>query len=325
MKYLKKTFLIILLALTILFAKEKQKIIFDCDLGGDIDDAFAVSLVLASPEFEVLGLVMDHGNTAERAKIASRLLYETGKADIPIIVGEPTPNVVGKDDSIAGYAPQFNWAKNFEKVKTSSQSADDFIINQLNKYPNEVILFTVGPVTNIKHVLEKDPDILQKTQRVVSMFGSFHMGYGGGPIPDPEWNVRADVEAAKMLINSGADLTLAGLDITTNVKLNERRRKRIFMRESPLTDALSGLYTLWRYESYSSPNPTLYDVVAVGMVLWPDLYTTRKAHVDVTSNGFTILDNSKKPNCKIGMKINQEKFLDRIMERYIKQNLYREY
>jgi|GEM_PF-6918438 len=31
-------------------ASGRQKIIFDCDLGGDIDDAFAVALILASPE-----------------------------------------------------------------------------------------------------------------------------------------------------------------------------------------------------------------------------------------------------------------------------------
>ena len=48
-----------LLLVTTLYSAEKQKIIYDCDLGGDIDDAFALALILTSPEFEVLGLVMD--------------------------------------------------------------------------------------------------------------------------------------------------------------------------------------------------------------------------------------------------------------------------
>ena len=51
----------------------RQKIIFDCDLGGDIDDAFALGLALSSPELEVLGVVMDHGDTSGRARVACRL------------------------------------------------------------------------------------------------------------------------------------------------------------------------------------------------------------------------------------------------------------
>ena len=44
----------------------KQKIILDCDLGGDIDDAFALALILSSPELEVMGITLDHGLTEKR-------------------------------------------------------------------------------------------------------------------------------------------------------------------------------------------------------------------------------------------------------------------
>src|SRR4030042_6154663 len=81
---------------------EKQKIIFDCDLGGDIDDAFAMALILASPEFEVIGLVMDHGNTPKRAKVACRLLYECGLENIPVVVGRHTPGIIGEQPEPAG-------------------------------------------------------------------------------------------------------------------------------------------------------------------------------------------------------------------------------
>jgi len=91
-----------------------------------------------------------------------------------------------------------------------------------------------------------------------------------------------------------------------------------------LTNALMGLYTLWRYEEYSRPDPTLFDAVAVGMVLWPDLFTTRKAHVRVTDEGYTVLDESQPLNCEIGMSIQKEKFLERMMERLLKQNLMRD-
>lgn len=296
----------------LLYPAEKQKIIFDCDLGGDIDDAFALALVLLSPEFDVLGIVLDHGNTPKRAELACKMLYEAGIKDIPIIVGRKT-----NDE----YAPQFHWSEGFNKLKPIKESAADFIIENLRNYPNEVILFTVGPVPNMQDILKKDPDALKLSKKVVSMFGSFYMGYDTGPVPSAEWNVKADVEASKIFAGCGADITYAGLDITTFVKLNEEMRQRIFLYDSPVTNALKSLYALWRFQWYSHNDPTLFDVVAVGMVLWPELYTTRKAFVKVIDGGYTVIDESKAPNCEIGMSINKDEFLKRVLERYLKQNL----
>jgi inosine-uridine nucleoside N-ribohydrolase len=313
----------VLLAAGSALGSERQKVIFDCDLAGDIDDAFAVALVLSSPEFEVLGLVMDHGNTPGRARVACRLLYETGCELIPVAVGRHTPSVVGMDKEPAGPSHQFAWADGFGKVKPITENAADFIIRNLQKYPNEVILFTVGPVPNIRDVLDRDPNALKLAKRVVSMFGSFYMGYGSNPVPDAEWNVRADVESAKRFIGSGADLTFAGLDVTTFVRLDEKERMRLLFRRSPLTDALCGLYSLWLFETYSNPDPTLFDVAAVGMVLWPDLFTLRSVHVRVTDGGYTVIDESREPNCRIGMSVNKDELIRRAMDRYLHQNFMR--
>ena len=300
-------------------AAEKQKVILDTDLGGDIDDAFALALVLISPEFEVLGITLDHGLTRKKAQIAARMLYETGREDIPIAVGRQTPNVVGQDTEPGNYESQYRWAEGFEKIRPIEQSAPDFIIDQLKKYPGEVVLFTVGPVPNIGDIVRKDPEALKSAKHIYSMFGSFYMGYGRDPVPDAEWNVRADVESAKLLASAGAPITYAGLDITTFVTLEEENRQKVAMRHSPLTDALTGLYTLWGHQT-----PVLYDVVAVGMALWPELYGTRPAHVEVIDGGYTVIDESETPNAQVGMSINTNEFMRRIMTRYLEQNLSRE-
>lgn len=323
---MKKTILSLISLLILsqfLYSSEKQKIIFDCDLGGDIDDAFAMALILASPEFEVLGFVMDHGNTPKRAKVACRMLYECGLEHIPVVVGRHTPLVVGKESELAGELHQFAWAEGFDKVKPIKQKAADFIIENLKKFPNEIILFTVGPVPNIRDVIEKEPNALKLAKKVVSMFGSFYMGYATGSKPIPEWNVRADIGSAKMFVNSGVNPLFAGLDVTTFVKLNEENRTRLLYRNSPLTDALCGLYTLWRFESYAYPNCTMFDGVAVGMVLWPELFTTKKVHVTVDDHGYTLIDETKEPNCEIGVTIDSEEFINRMMKRLLEQNLMR--
>jgi purine nucleosidase len=295
-----------------LFA-QGQKVIFDSDLGGDIDDAFALALLLASPELDFLGIVMDHGNTPKRAQIACRMLYETGREEIPVVIGRQT------DDS---YAPQYSWAEGFKQVQPVKKAGADFIIEQLRKYPDEVILITVGPVPNMADIIEKDPDALKLAKHVYSMFGSFYLGYGNNPIPSAEWNVRADVTASQKFASSGAKITYAGLDVTTFVKFNEDMIERLSHRKSPLTDALESLYSLWGMKM-AKPIPTLFDPVAVAMVIWPDLVTTRKAYVKVTDEGYTVIDESKEPNCEIGMSIDTEAFLNRLMDRLMEQNLMR--
>ena len=313
-----QSLILLLMALDLSAAPTKQKVILDCDLGGDIDDAFAMALVLTSPEFEVLGITLDHGLTEKRAQIACKLLYQTGMEHVPVAVGRQTPNVVGKDIELGPNSPQFRWADGFSSLRPIKTSARDFIIETLRKYPHEVILFGVAPVPNLADVIEKDPEALKLAKHIYSMFGSFFMGYDRGPVPSAEWNVYADVASAKKFADCGATITYAGLDITTFVTLEEKQRLQLLMRQSPLTNALCGLYALWGGET-----PVLYDAVAVGMALWPDLFASRGAHVRVIDGGFSVVDESKPPNCEVGISVKKEEFLKRLMNRLLEQNLGR--
>jgi len=299
-------------------ARAKQKILFDFDLGSDIDDAYALALVLASPELDLVGLTLDHGMTDKRAQIACKMLYETGNEHIPVAVGRPTPHQVGKDKEIGVYQKQFYWAEGFDRLKPIDTPAIDFIKQMLDRYPGEIVLITTGPVPNMADLVNKYPGVLQKAKAIYSMFGSFYMGYGRDPIPSAEWNVAADVNSAKVFVQAGAEITYAGLDITTFVTLDEKSRHKLLMRQSPLTDALCGLYTLWGLET-----PVLYDAVAVAMLLWPELFTTRPAHVRVLDGGWTVIDEGKPANGRVGLHIDREEFLKRFMERLLQQNLQR--
>jgi len=314
---MKKTFLIpgilfLLFAFLTNVNAQKQKVIFDCDLGDDIDDAYALALLLSSEEFDVLGIVLDYGNTPKRAQIACKMLFQTGLGDIPVVTGRKT-----KDH----YSNQFYWAEGFDKIKSIEQSASDFIIEKLREFPNEIILFTVGPVPNIGDIMDKDPEVLKLTKSIYSMFGSFYIGYDKKPQPDAEWNVKVDVEAARKFMSCGADIVFAGLDITGHVKFSKENRLKLLYRQSPLTNAISGLNALWEYESR---DPTLFDPVALGMVLWPELFETKQLHVSITDDGYTVIDENKPPNCTIGTSIQTEKFIELIMNRYLHQNLGRD-
>ena len=318
----------ILFTFTLLFLftasiAQKQKIIFDCDLGGDIDDAFAVALLLTSQdEFDILGFCMDHGNTSGRGSVACKMLYETGFENIPVFIGQQTSVIVAGKTETSNSEAQFLWSEGFDKLQPQKKSAVDFMTESLNKYPGEIILFTVGPVDNIGEMLNNDPGILKKAKKVVSMFGSVKVGYGGGA-PCPEYNVYANIEASKKLMNSGANLFFAPLDITDCVILPDKYLQAIAMRQTPLTNALSALYSLWYRQADWATTPKMFDGVAVGMALWPDLVETTPAFLSVDEKGNTRIDANKAPNCVYGSKIKTDAFLDKMCRRIVMQNFRR--
>ncbi|WP_044206783.1 nucleoside hydrolase [Flammeovirga sp. OC4] len=298
----------------------REKVIFDCDLGDDIDDMYALALLLSSPEIEIMGIVMDFANTPERGKMALKLLYELGLDDIPVVIGRKTSDV---------YSPQYIWSEGFNQLQPSKMDAVEFISTTLEKYPNEVNLVTVGPVPNMKDLLAKDPSILKKAKHIYSMFGSFNMGYNSAPTPSPEWNVVADIEASKAFIKADKDhkITYIPLDVTAFVKVNQENMNLLQMRNSTLTDAICANYVLWRFMDYAKDLnyiPIVYDAVAIGAILWPKLFHFEDGFVEVNDKGITSINTSKSPNSRIALHINEEEFLRRMMKRLLLQNIQRD-
>jgi inosine-uridine nucleoside N-ribohydrolase len=292
-----------------LTAQQRQKVIFDCDLGDDIDDAYALGYLLTLQDrYEILGITTCYGRTEDRALLAQKFLAVTGENRIPVYIGKNTSK---SSERANWYADQFYWAKGSALIK-KPQGANDFIRSQLKKYPGEVIIFSVGPVTNLAPLGTE----LQKAKAIYAMFGSFKIGYDGSSKVDAEWNVTCDIPAAKAFVESGANIIFAGLDVTAMVKLSAENRLKLLMRQSPLTSAMQGLYVLWGQET-----PTLFDPVAIGMETNPELFTTEKVHVYVDDKGFTRLDPTKPANATIGTSIKHSAFIEKLMHQYMYQNL----
>jgi inosine-uridine nucleoside N-ribohydrolase len=307
---------LLLLSFTMYAQNTKQKVIFDCDMGDDIDDAFALAMLLTHQDkFDILGITTCYGRTDDRAKVVLKMLYETGQGHIPVALGR---NTSFTDNRANWYAEQYYWAQGFEKLKPIKQTAADFIIENIRKFPNEVIVISVGPVTNMADVIDKDPAALKMAKKIYAMFGSFYIGYNTTPEIHAEWNVKVDITASKKFVNSGADIIYAGLDVTAMVKLDKAKRDLLLMRQSPLTNALSALYVLWGNET-----PTLFDPVAIGMIIYPELFKTKKINIVVDDNGYTRMDETKSPNAEIGIGIDTNEFLKRIMKSLLLQNLER--
>jgi purine nucleosidase len=83
---------------------EKQLVILDTDIGDDLDDAFALGLVLRSPELHLLGIQTAFADTELRARLVDRYLAAAGRSDIPVLAGVPGPQT--NHFSQAAYARQ---------------------------------------------------------------------------------------------------------------------------------------------------------------------------------------------------------------------------
>ncbi len=275
---------------------KKIPILLDTDIGTDIDDAFAVALIARSPELELLGVTTVSGDTHARARLAAKLLWESGLRRVPVVAGEP-----GRPLPIE----QTRWARDFRSPQLRPGSAVNFLDATLRRLPGTTTIVAIGPLTNIAALLQKDPAIAKKISRIVLMGGSIYHGYGDDPTPVAEYNIAADPVAAQKVFSSGVHILMVPLDVTSMLQLRAPDRHRVFTHLSPVTDALAVLYNLWNQRT-----PTLFDPMAVAMVIDPNLCQTKPLDVQVDANGFTHVAENKPPNATVALHADPKKFFD---------------
>jgi inosine-uridine nucleoside N-ribohydrolase len=288
-------------------------VIIDTDIGDDIDDAFAIALALQSPELKILGITTAWGKTPLRARLMERFLQETGHAEVPVAVGvEKYPAKEALNFTQAKYAergPQREWP-----------GAVEFLLTTIREHPGEITLTAIGPETNLGAAIDRDAATFRKLKRVVLMGGSVYRGYDGfayptvAPHPQPEWNILCDVEGAKKVFASGVPLYVMPLD-STQIKLQELERARIFSNGSALTDALTVLYHQWAYGT-KQQTPTLFDALAVGYAIRPELCPTQPMRLQVMDDGSTKVENGE-ANAQVCLKSDSDQFLEFYMGRVV--------
>jgi len=291
-----------------------QLVLLDTDIGDDIDDAFALALVLHSPELKLLGITTAYGDTELRAKLVDRYLGAVGRTNIPVASGVPTPhtNVFTQ----AAYAQQ---GPGGQKHPDGVQ----FLLDQIKAHPGEITLIAIGPLFNVQAAIERDPATFKQLKRVVLMGGSIHRGYdnilnsnlpAAMRTPSSEWNINRDPAGARALLASGVPVFMMPLD-STQIHLQAPEREKIFSHGSALTDQLTLLYHQWMAGSEGHPDtPTLFDPVAVAYVIRPDLCPATPIRLDVDDKGFTRPVDGN-PNVQVCLKSDEKGFLDLLLGR----------
>ncbi len=267
----------------------KQPIIFDTDPG--VDDAQAIAIALRHPELELLGLTTTYGNVDVEVATRNALLLAqlAGRDDVPVAQGAAAPLVKTRHPPPA----HIHGANGLGDIvlpevqgKADPRSAAQFIVDTVNARPGEVTLVAVGPLGNLAAALQLDPTLTERVKQVVIMGGSIREG--GNVTPVAEANMFNDPHAASRVLTAGWPLTLVGLDVTHPCVLTAGHMGRIEAGQGELGRVLAGSYTFYRdfYREFLGIDGCCpHDSCALARLLRPDLFTTARGHLTVTTDG----------------------------------------
>ncbi len=266
----------------------KTPVILDTDIGDDIDDTWALAMLLKSPELDLKLVVGDTGNALYRARLIARLLEVAKRTDIPVGMGL-------NQGVLSGHENQLEWVKDYALDRYPGAVHTDGVqamIDVIMASACPVTLLCIGPVPNIAEALRREPRIAGKC-RLVGMYGSVRRGYDGGPLAVAEWNVRADVKSCQALFTAPwLEMVITPLDTCGLVRLQGEKYKAVCDSDDPLTRAVIENYRIWLKGQADEQSSILFDTVAVYLAFADALLVMENLGMRVTDDGLTRIDDS---------------------------------
>ena len=263
------------------------RVIIDTDPG--VDDALALLLAMRSPELKIEAITPVAGNVPLELTLpnALRMVEIAGRTDIPVAAGAKAPLV--RRLVTAAYAHGENGLGGTvfpePKTKAVAEPAAELIRRIVRKYPKEVTLITIGPLTNIAAALNADAELAGMIRAVVMMGGSLS---GGNITPAAEFNVYVDPEAARILFQSGIPVTMVGLDVTRRTSLTDEHVRVLEAGQNPVSQAAAKIARnaiAHTRERGFVVGPNMHDSLAVAGFLDASLLKWKEYYVDVETSG----------------------------------------
>ena len=212
------------------------KILLDTDIGSDIDDAVCLAYLLANPACDLLGITTVTGDTVQRARMAS-VLCKIAKKNIPIHPGRREPLLI---EQLQPNVPQAAALDRWDHDTAFSRGeAVEFLRRTIRANPGEVVLFGIGPMTNIAALFAADEEIPKLLKGLVLMCGRFFEGNSG-----LEWNAKLDPAATAITYRATPPFHRSiGLDVTLKVTMPADEVRKKF--QAPLLRPVLDFAEVW--------------------------------------------------------------------------------
>jgi len=282
----------------------KIAVILDTDICDDIDDTWALAMLLQSPEFDIKLITTSVGDTTARTKVVAKILQTAGRTDIPIGTG------VAIGDMKTGHR-QDGWVKDFDLSKYPGKIYPDGVqvmIDTIMNSSEPITLIAIGPLPNVAAALEHEPNIAKKA-RFLGMHGSIRWSFSDKSKPQKEYNVVSFIKASQTVFTADWDMTITPLDTCGKVLLYGDKYRKVLDCNSPITKAIIENYRVWTKSGnmneaqVGSRSSTLFDTVAIYLAMKRDFVEMEKLSIRVTDDGYTAIDGKgKKINCATNWK-----------------------
>ncbi|MBL8992161.1 MAG: nucleoside hydrolase [Spirochaetia bacterium] len=292
-------------------------VILDTDIGDDIDDTWALGMILRCPELDVRMVLSATENTPYRAKIIARFLEKAGRTDIAVGVGAHGKKGGAKER-------QKKWVADYELDSypgTVYQDGLEAAAKIIANSSEPVTLLSIAPLGNVAELIARHPDLPAKT-RFVGMHGSIDFGYEGKPGASAEWNVACDPDSAKKVFSTAwLSATITPLDSCGLVKLSGREYDAVKNSPKTIPRLILENYRHWadfsEFKEVEEMTTILYDTVATHLSYSSDYLKFETSGLRITDEGMTVRD-PQSPPVRIAMSWNDlEGFRKNLVERLL--------
>lgn len=307
--------------------QRKIRMILDVDTG--IDDALAIVLAVKRRAIALEAVTTVYGNidVVSATRNTLQILEVAGAPDVPVAAGASRPLTrpfVRKASHIHGANGIGEVSLPPPSRAPVAEAASDLIIRLAHENPGEITLVPVGPMTNVALALMKAPETARLLDRIVLMGGSLsHPGVPGIPSPMADANFWNDPEAARIVFQSGARVTMVGMDVTMKTLFTGAMMDALAARGDAGTRAVvqASRYYLAAYQAQYPDimGCALHDPLAVAVAEQPDLVTIEPMQCDVEcmgeiTRGQVVADRRRTgttvPNVDVCVDVDVPRFMD---------------
>ena len=305
-----------------------QKLIIDTDPGQD--DAVAILLALASPEFDILGITAVAGNVPLNLTTvnARKICDLAGRSDCLVFAGQDRPMArpLVTAEHVHGRTGLDGTDMPPPQTPLQDTPAVTFLIDSIRKNPiGTVTIATLGPLTNLGLALQQAPDIASRIAQVVMMGGGFFEG--GNITVAAEFNIFVDPEAADITFRSGVPIVMMPLDVTHKVLTNQRRIERFTALGNETGRQVANMLSFserFDKEKYGTDGGPLHDPCTIAWLLAPELFSGRHCNVVIETGseltlGMTVIDwwrvSDRPSNAHVMRDVDDDGFFDLLTSR----------
>jgi purine nucleosidase len=291
---------------------DRIPVLFDTDIGSDIDDALALSYLLKQPRCELLGVTTVTGQPVVRAQLIDAVCQAFGRKEVPIYAGAGKPLLIPQHQpEVPQKTVLEKWA---HREKFGADMAVDFLRQTIRSRPGEITLLSVGPLTNVGLLFALDPEIPKLLKQWVLMGGLFieRPAYWGLT----EWNIIGDPHASAIAFAANVAGTRAyGLDVTTKCTMPVDECRERFSK-GPLR-IVSEMAAVW---GHGNARVTFHDPLAAVGLFEPEVckYKAGLVEIELQSDrlrGLTHFNpNAKEKPHQIAESVDSEAFFKRYFE-----------